>query len=385
MKRINLFTLLIIFLLLSVSTKTKAYYEIIDLGTVAGSSSSFRSWAYSINNNGEIVGFSETNSFDYYYRACSLDSSGNGNNVDLGALEGYRDSKARSVNENGQIVGNANNGNEYTNCRATLFGPNGTSSNIDLGTLPDCAYSEAWSNNNSGQIVGWASNSSGTKLTLFRAALFDQSGDGNNIDLGTLGGDYGRAYSINDYGQIVGVASDSLDDFYATLFDASGDGNNINLGTLPGYDYQSHAYCINNHGQIVGCAYDSGSRHHAALFDSSGNNIDLGTLTGYLNGSALSINDNGQIVGYSYDQSNGRCAALFDPTGNGNNIDLNTLIDPDSGWFLEYAYSINDQGWIVGTGINPDGCYTRGFLLTPEPATVLLFGLGGLLIRRRRK
>ena len=30
-------------------------------------------------------------------------------------------------------------------------------------------------------------------------------------------------------------------------------------------------------------------------------------------------------------------ATLFDPTGAGNNIDLNTLIDPATGWTLECA------------------------------------------------
>ena len=32
--------------------------------------------------------------------------------------------------------------------------------------------------------------------------------------------------------------------------------------------------------------------------------------------------------------------------------DLNTLIDPSSGWMLEEATGINDNGWIVGYGYN---------------------------------
>jgi hypothetical protein len=74
---------------------------------------------------------------------------------------------------------------------------------------------------------------------------------------------------------------------------------------------------------------------------------------------------------------------LFDPTGNGNNINLNALIDPDSGLILKCAYSINNHGWIVGSGINPDGL-SHAFLLTPEPATILLLGFGGLLLKKRR-
>jgi hypothetical protein len=75
---------------------------------------------------------------------------------------------------------------------------------------------------------------------------------------------------------------------------------------------------------------------------------------------------------------------LFDPTGSGNNIDLNTLIDPGLGWTLEIAYSINDNGWIVGQGINPDG-YTRAYLLIPEPATLALLGIGLLFLQKRQE
>jgi probable HAF family extracellular repeat protein len=69
--------------------------------------------------------------------------------------------------------------------------------------------------------------------------------------------------------------------------------------------------------------------------------------------------------------------------------DLNSLIDPSSGWYLEDANGINDAGQIVGTGIDPSGM-TEAFLLTPtpEPASgslVVLAACGALLARRRRE
>jgi len=76
-------------------------------------------------------------------------------------------------------------------------------------------------------------------------------------------------------------------------------------------------------------------------------------------------------------------ASLFDPTGQGHNIDLNTLIDPGLGWILTGAYSINDNGWIVGWGYNPDG-YARAYLLIPEPATLAILALGGALALLRK-
>jgi hypothetical protein len=70
--------------------------------------------------------------------------------------------------------------------------------------------------------------------------------------------------------------------------------------------------------------------------------------------------------------------------GAGNNIDLNTLIDPASGWDLMYAYDINASGWIVGEGINPQG-EEHAFLLVPEPATFALISLSGLFLRKRSR
>jgi probable HAF family extracellular repeat protein len=167
----------------------------------------------------------------------------------------------------------------------------------------------------------------------------------------------------------------------ATLFDPSGNGNNINLGTLGGKD--SSAWCINNAGQIVGESDLPLSSYHATLFDSTGrgNNIDLGTMYGGVVSTATAINDLGQIVGSASNPMGNFCAVMFDSTGGGNNIDLNTLINPSSHWVLKNAYGINNDGWIVGLGTYNG--FTHAFLLTPEPATILLFGLAGLALRKR--
>ena len=70
-------------------------------------------------------------------------------------------------------------------------------------------------------------------------------------------------------------------------------------------------------------------------------------------------------------------------------IDLNTLIDPASGWTLTSALGISNTGWISGIGVfDPDGPggesgYQRLFVMhmVPEPTPpllvlpALLFGL----------
>ena len=69
--------------------------------------------------------------------------------------------------------------------------------------------------------------------------------------------------------------------------------------------------------------------------------------------------------------------------------DLATLIPPDSGWKLLNAYSVNDRGQILGSGIDPQGQQAK-FLLTPvdqvpEPATWAIFGLAAAFAWRKRR
>ncbi len=383
----TLTTFAVLFLLAQVTFGALPGYEFIDLGTLGG----FYSCAYSINSSGQIVGMAANSS--NCVRATLFDPTGSGNNIDLGTIGGCC-GVARSINDRGQIVGWSSDSSTGWS-KATLFDPTGNGDNVDLGSL-GVGLSGAYSVNNNGHIVGYAFNSSSYSE---RATLFDPTGNGENIDLSTPDGSWSEvAYSINDKAQIVGKAQKSADYVCATLFDPNGSGNNIDLGTLGGS--HSAAHSINDTGQIVGIAENSSGYDHATLFDPSGNadNTDLGILDvvsvsttslmkrnaqithspdsidviivrpelpKYPATKAFCINDNGQIVGYYREALAPYKATLFDPTGNSNNLDLNTLlIDPNCGWTLEYAYSINNSGWIVGQGMNPAGEH-HAYLLIP--------------------
>lgn len=101
------------------------------------------------------------------------------------------------------------------------------------------------------------------------------------------------------------------------------------------------------------------------------------------------INASGQLVGYSTTTGDVSDDAFVYDAVHGM-VDLNSLIDPLSGWDLLYAFAINDNGQITGQGII-DGD-RHAFLLTPvpEPSTLVLgcAGLVGLTLlacRRMRR
>jgi probable HAF family extracellular repeat protein len=357
------------FILLILISSSNAYRPVIDLGTLGGT----QSWAYSINDNGQIVGYAYDSSG--HRRACLFDSTGGGANIDLGTMNGYETGWARSINSFGQIVGRIeknpiNYQPPYS--RACLFDNSGAGANQNLG------FDGAWSINNKGNIVGATNN---------LACLYTTSNQiPSVINLGTFSGKEPEskmsfAYSINNNDNIIGEVIYGSDpqsyEYHACLFDKTGNGNNMNLGALGGF--QSRAHSINDYDQIVGWAENGSGIPSACLFDITGEgaNLDLGTIDNAPS-VAYYINNNNQIVG----QVGGK-ACLFDSSGQGNNVDLNSLINPSSGWTLKYAQGINNNGWIVGLGTNPEG-QSRAFLLTPEPAMVLLFGLGAVALRKRK-
>jgi len=302
-------------------------YEIISLGNGD---------AYGVNNKGQVVGH-----FGLWE---------NGITTDIGI------DVAEAINNSGRVVGWGYPVGGWP--RALLY-ENGQTNIID-NTHTE---SKAFGINNNGLVVGYFGDDFGGEYT-HHAFLYDSA---NIIDLDPLGGT-SYAHGINASGQIAGSQNGRAFIYEDRIL--------TDIGTLGGQN--SYGYAINDNGQIVGRAATENGDLHAFLY-SDGTMLDLGVLSGNGQSRADAINNNGQVVGYSNYIGGGSTDYHAFLWQDGLLTDLNELLPPDSGWELYRAFGINDSGWIVGEGSN------GAFLLTPEPTTLLLLGLGAVILTRKRR
>jgi len=161
--------------------------------------------------------------------------------------------------------------------------------------------------------------------------------------------------------------------------------------------------CVPRSNTTVGFAtkYDNGSDlgTRAVRWDAVGTAAtELGTLETHsdwvTNARAYAVSDANTAVGYDDKYSAGRAIRRAVMWGlDGVALDLNMLIDPDSGWTLTKACDISEDGlWIGGEGLyDPDGlgpinAYDRLWVMqVPEPATLSLLALGGVAMLRRKR
>ena len=312
-------------------------YTITDLGGMGGNDSSF---AYGINDAGQVVGYAATpesaaHSFLY----------SNGTMTDLGTLGGSQ-SYATGINNSGQIVGYSNNSSGavhsflYSNFTGmTDIGPSGG------------IY--AYGINDAGQIVGESFLNGNVHAFL--------STNGTMTDLGALSGASSLAVGVNKSGQVTGYSDTFTNGVQAQHAFLYSGGHMTDIGTLGGG--ASSASGINNAGQVVGWAQTSSNVFDAFLY-SNGSMHDLGNLGGSSAGiasQAFGINNSGQVVGLSY-TTNDEHSFLY---ANGKMYDLNNLVA--TGGMSDFstltsANAINSQGWIAGFGFVNDTHIPHAYL-----------------------
>ena len=337
--RFSLVAVGVVCLALAFTSATVAQtYTVTNIGTLGGNDSV----ALSINDLGEVVGYSKTadgevHAFRYFREAI----------FDLSTLGG-KESYAYVITNSGILLGDSKTPDGIL--RPFMGAPN--SPLFNLGGDPH-VFSSARGANNAGQVVGYRVITDEHGLFHKRAYLYTTN---RTIDLGTFGGKQSDAIAINDAGEVVGHLYTEYHDGNqrAVLYHA---GKVLELGTFGGN--VSIGEAINRVGQVVGHATLPGGDQRAFLF-ARGKLKNLGTLPGGTQSFAYGIDDRGRVVGASDAKDSPLRAIIY---SDGVMQDLNKLIPADSGWLLTEAKGINESGQIVGYGF-VDG-ERRAFLLTP--------------------
>lgn len=351
---------------LAAQTDKTPRYRLVDLGTFGGPMSFFAE----LNNRGMAVGGANTPTTDplcffslncfttHAYRART------GHDVtDLGVLTGGDSSEACCVSNGGLVAGQSETGKFDPVYGLPVLHPvlwqNGQI--IDLGLLPGGGLGGGSGDvNDRGQVVGSALNTIPDPCnvlglpTQFRAFLWQ---NGVMLDLGTLGGSEAGAWFINDHDQITGISETQMEDpatgcpFIHPFFWQNG--TMIDIGTLGGVEAQPQA--LNQLGQVVGISAIAGNQAIHPFLWSKGQLTDLGTLGGH-EAETNFINDRGDIVGESDvpgPNPQFHHAVLWTRD---QIIDLGVL----PGDACSHAFHVNSHGQIVGSSTDEELCHVAG-------------------------
>jgi probable HAF family extracellular repeat protein len=301
------------------------------------------SYAFGINNNGTILGYSEAPAAFANALEPFIDTGGSFtflNNPATSYTAGF------GINNANQVVGTYILANDPNGISHAFLYSNGNYQTIDPPVDPMQLFASADAINNSGQIVV---NNIGYSSTNF---LYS---NGQFTPVPAIPST-GIANGINDAGTIVGTTFDSTNVPHGFMLNGGQltQLDDPNAGTAPFFN-GTQAYAINNHGTIVGSYSDANNNTHGFI---------------YQNGVFTTLDD---PLADTWD-------SLRPFTDNGT-----------------YIAGINDQGQIVGyyfymvPGGNPD-ILSQAFLATPapEPGSLALAVIGGILatgwrVRRRKE
>lgn len=244
--------------------------------------------AVSINNKGQVLGHFTGPAGTYRGYIYAA-----GVSRDIGTIGGFA-TFYTDINDHGHITATGYKFDSFDGSRGLLRAPNGTFR--DIGSLPvDNPLTNAHALNNSNHVAGSSGPLTFPEQPL-RAIVWSK---GIMRDIGGFGWEPNEALDINECGQMTGFAAvpTGIHDRVAILYSK---GRLINIDGRPDIDFRfSEGTSINNHGHVVGYS------DHLSGFVYRGKRMQS----------------------------------------------LNALIDPKSGWDIQFPRGINDKGQIAATAV----------------------------------
>lgn len=353
------------------STSTNAVeYKVVDLG--------LNSSLIQINNLGQVIG-SESSycCSSYYFWSAStgkLSAPGPVKALDNNGL-------VLAYHYTGYLLWSPAAGttvkltNDTTTTISALNDVGGYAGSVPHGSVNDAA--------------AWISGSplSGASPMVVLPAVASYSSPGN------------QAVAINNSGAFVsnvfvGGHADWRDDEFHPVLWTSASGA-TDLGPLGSVDGNTLAVAMNDAGAVVGYGKQTGTaRTRSFIWTQSGGMQDLGSPYAPSAESwrdfdqeirAFDVNSSGSIVGYSRQSYMSSPDAFFWSASTGN-VKIDSLLAEPSkleGWHISSANSINDNGWIVGSGVIEGQVHGIMLVPVPEPTTWALLLLGGVIVMIR--
>jgi probable HAF family extracellular repeat protein len=254
--------------------------------------------------------------------------------------QGYQNSFAYSINDKKNSVGWANTTlnpvDSFSITHAFLFTHDQAT---DLGTLGG-NWSRAYAINNQDVIIGIS------ELVNKQQEAFWYV-DGKMSPLAPLaGGESSVAFAVNDRGTVVGGSEVPHTNSVKVAVHAVLWRNGVptDIGVLQP-NGSSVAHAINNHDEVVGTA--DGLAGKTVFLYNNGRMSDLGIQRGR----AFAINDKRQIVGTQQVGEDRHPHSLGFLWQHGNFYDLSNCLPKGSPYHIQEAFRINNAGQILSTGV----------------------------------